>query len=58
MKSKGLLPRLFYPGRPSFKIEGEIRTCPEKRRVKECTSTKSALQEKLKGLLSEKGKKE
>ena len=48
LKSKGIQPRLFYPARPSIKIEGEIRTFPDKRRLKEYTSTKPALQDMLK----------
>ena len=53
MKSKDLQPRLLYPARLSFKKEGEIKSFPDKRRPKEHMSTRPALQEKLKGLLSE-----
>ena len=35
MKSKGLQPRLLYPARLSFKMEGEIRSFPDERRLKE-----------------------
>ena len=58
MKTKGLQPRLFYPVRLLIKIEGQIRSFPDKRRRKEYTSTKPALQDMLKGLLSEKEEKE
>ena len=51
MKSKGLQPRLLYPARLLIKVEGEIRRLPDKRRLKEYTSTKPALQDMLKGLL-------
>ena len=44
MKSKGLQPRLLYPTRLSIKMEGEIRSFPDKRTLKEFTSTKQALQ--------------
>ena len=42
MKSKGLPPRLLYPARLSFKVEGEIKSYPDKRRLKEYISTKLA----------------
>ena len=51
MKGKGLQPRPHYPAKLSFKMEGEIRSFPGKRRLKEYTSTKPALQDKLKGLI-------
>ena len=51
MKSKGLQPRLLYPARLSIKIEGQIKSFPDKRSLKEYTTTKPALQEMLKGLL-------
>ena len=34
MKSKGLPPILLYPARISVKMEGEIRSFPDKRRMK------------------------
>ena len=43
MKSKGLQPRLLYPARVSIKMEGEISSFPDKRRLKEYTSTKPGL---------------
>ena len=51
MKTRGLQPRLLYPARLSFKMEGQIRRFPDKRSLKEYTSSKPALQEMLKGLL-------
>ena len=50
MKSKGLQPRLLYPARGSIKMEGKIRSFPDKIRLKECNSTKLALQYMLKQL--------
>ena len=51
MRTRGLQPRLLYPARLSIKIEGQIKRFPDKRILKEYTSTKPALQEMLKGLL-------
>ena len=51
MKSKSLQPRLLYPAKFSFKMEGKITSFPDKRRLKEYTSTIPALQDMLKGLL-------
>ena len=51
MRTRGLQPRLLYPARLSIKIEGHIKSFPDKRSLKEYTSTKPALQEMLKGLL-------
>ena len=57
MRTRALQPRLLYPAWLSIKIEIQIRTFPDKRSLKEYTSTKPALQEMLKGLLKEKEKK-
>ena len=51
MRTRGLQPRLLYPVRLSIKIEGQIKSFPDKRSLNEYTSTKPALQEMLKGLL-------
>ena len=51
MGTTGLQPRLLDPARLSIKIEGQIKSFPDKRSLKEYTSTKPALQEMLKGLL-------
>ena len=58
MRTRGLQPRLLYPARLSIKIEGQIKSFPDKRSLKKYTSTKPALQEMLKGLLSQKEGKE
>ena len=51
MRTRGLQPRLLYPARLSIKLEGQIRSFPDKRSLKEYPSTKPALQEMLKGLV-------
>ena len=51
MRNRGLQPRLLYPARLLIKVEGQIRSFPDKRSLKEYTSTKPPLQEILKGLL-------
>ena len=51
MRTRGLQTRLLYPARLSIKIEGQIKSFPDKRSLKEYTSTKPALQEMLKELL-------
>ena len=51
MKIRGLQPTLLYSARISFKMEGQIRSFPDKRSLEEYTSSKSALQDMLKGLL-------
>ena len=51
MRTRSLQPRLLYPARLSIKIEGQIKSFPDKRSLKEYSSTKPALQEMLKGLL-------
>ena len=43
MRTRGLQPRLLYPTRLSIKTEGQIRRFPDKRSLKEYTSTKLAL---------------
>ena len=51
MRTRGPQPRLLYPARVSIKIEGQIKSFPDKRSLKEYSSTKPALEEMLKGLL-------
>ena len=51
IRTRGLQPRLLYPARLSIKIEGQIKSFPDKRILKEYTSTKPALQDMQKGLL-------
>ena len=40
MKSKDLQPRLLYPARLSFKFEGEVKSFPDKEKLKEFMTTK------------------
>ena len=56
MGTGGLQPRLFYPERLSIKMEGQIRSVPDTKMLKKCTSTKPPLQHMIKELLK-KGKK-
>ena len=51
IKNKGLQRILLYPARLSIKMEGQITSFPDKRSLKEYTSSKPALQEILKDLL-------
>ena len=51
MRTRSLQPRLLYSERLSIKKEGQIKSFPDKRSLKEYTSTKPALQEMLNGLL-------
>ena len=48
IRNRGRQPRQLYPARLSIKIESQIKSFPDKRSLKEYTSTKAALQEMLK----------
>ena len=50
MKEKNLQPRLLKPARISFKYEGEIKSCTDKQKLREFSTTKPALQQMLKNL--------
>ena len=50
MKGKELHPRLLYPAKLSFRMEGQIKCFPDKVKLKEFIITKP-LYEKLKGLI-------
>ena len=50
MKGQNLYPRLFYPAKLSFRMEGHIKCFPDKVKLKEFIITKPLLCEKLKGL--------
>ena len=43
--------RLLYPAKLSFRIEGQIKSFPVKKKLKEFTITKPLLYEMLKGLI-------
>ena len=51
MKSKDLQPRLLYPAKLSFRMEGQIKCFPGKVKLKEFIITKPFLYEMLKGLI-------
>ena len=50
IESKDLQPRLLYPAKLSFRMEGQIKGFPEKVKLKEFI-TKPSLHEMLKGLI-------
>ena len=51
MKGKNLQPRILYPARLSFRDDREIRSFPDKQKLKEFSTTKPALKQMLKELL-------
>ena len=51
MKGKDLHPRLLYPAKLSFRMEGQIKCFPDKIKLKEFIITKPLLYEMLKGLI-------
>ena len=58
LKDKNLQPRILYPAKISFKYNGEIKTFPDKQKLREFNATKPPLQEQLrKNLVPEKSKK-
>ena len=51
MKGKGLHPRLLYPAKLSFRMEGQIKCFPDKVKLKEFIITKPLLYAMLKGFI-------
>ena len=51
MKGKNLQPRILYPARLSFRFDGEIKSFPDKQKLREFSTTKPVLQQMLKELL-------
>ena len=51
MKGKNLEPRILYPARLSFRFDGEIKSFPDKQKLREFSTTKPVLQQMLKELL-------
>ena len=51
MKGEDLHPRLLYPAKLSFRMEGQIKCFPDKVKLKEFIITKPLLNEMLKGLI-------
>ena len=58
MKSKDLQPKLLYPETLPFRIEGQIKSFPNKKKLKEFITTKPVLYETLRGLLEEEEEEE
>ena len=54
LKVKDLHPRLLYPAKLSFRMEGKIKCFPDKVKFKEFIITKPLLYEMLKGFIKEK----
>ena len=50
-KGKNLQPRLLYPARISFRFDREVKTFTDKTKLREFSTTKSALKQMLKNLL-------
>ena len=50
LKEKNLQPRLLYPAKISFKVEGEIKSFTDKQKLREFNTKKPALQQILKAL--------
>ena len=51
MKGKDLYPRLLYPAKLSFRMEGQIKCFSDKVELKELIITKPLSYEMLKGLI-------
>ena len=51
MKGKNLHPRLLYPAKLSFRMEGQIKYASDKVKLKEFIITKPLLYEMLKGFI-------
>ena len=51
MKGKDLPPRLFYPAKLPFRMEGQIKGFPDNVKLKEFIITKAFLYEMLKRLI-------
>ena len=47
-RGKNLQPRILYPARLSFSSDGEIKSFPDKQKLREFSTTKSALQQMIK----------
>ena len=57
LKGKNLQPRLLYPGRISFKTDGEIKSFSDRQKLRELSNNKPALQRMLKGHIVKKYKR-
>jgi len=43
MKGKNTQPRILYPARLSFRFDGEIKSSPDKQKLREFSTTKPVL---------------
>ena len=50
-ESRDLQPKLHYPAKLSYRIEGQLKSFPDKKTLKEFILTKPLLYEMLKGLI-------
>ena len=53
MKGKNLPPRLLYPAKLSFTVEGHIKSFSNKKKLKELIITKPVTQETLKSFFKD-----
>lgn len=51
LKEKDLQPRIFQPATISFRMEGEIKSFPDKQKLKEFITNEPVSEEMLKGLI-------
>ena len=51
MKGENLQPRLLYPARISFRFDREVKTFTDNQKLREFSTTKTALKQMLKELL-------
>ena len=51
LKGDNLQPRLLYPARISFKIDGELKSFSDKKKLRDFSTTQPTLQQMLKGLI-------
>ena len=51
LNEKKMQPKILYPAKLSFRIEGEIKSFQDRQKLKEYVTTKPALQEILRGIL-------
>ena len=51
LNEKNMQPRILYPARLLFRIEGEVKSFQDRQTLKEYVTTKPALQEILRGIL-------
>ena len=56
MKGKNLQPRILYPASLSFRFDGEIKSFPDKQKLREFSTTKPVLQQMLKEFLQARNK--